>query len=110
MHAPRIHPSAHRVSLPSQRTAKRRGARIALWLCSLTALAVLAGQGGVQADDATKILGDKEFFTKGSFIAYAAPWSTYFGAGKELKHGVDYIDEIAVRPETFPSNVDFSWH
>ena len=56
------------------------------------------------------MLADKEFFTKGSFIAYAGPWSTYFGTGLELKHGIDYVDEIAVRPESFPANVDFSWH
>jgi len=27
-----------------------------------------------------------------------------------LKHGVDYADEIAVRPATFPANVEFAWH
>lgn len=52
----------------------------------------------------TKVLADQEFFTKRSFIAYAGPWSTYFGAGKSLKHGVDFLDEIAVRPDSFPSN------
>lgn len=62
------------------------------------------------ADDAPRVLADKEFFTKGSFIAYAGPWSTYFGTGMALKHGIDYADEIAVRQETFPANVDFSWH
>lgn len=62
------------------------------------------------AAEPPRVLADKEFFTKGSFIAYAAPWSTEFGDGKALKHGVDYADEIVVRHETFPANVDFSWH
>lgn len=56
------------------------------------------------------VLGDQKFYSKGSFIAYAAPWSTYSGAGKALKHGVDFLDEITVRPETFPANVEFTWH
>lgn len=99
MHTPRIPSFAHRFSL-----------QLSLWLGAVAAAALLSASGAAQAEDATRILGDKEFFTKGSFIAYAAPWSTYFGAGKELKHGVDYSDEIAVRPATFPANVDFSWH
>lgn len=56
------------------------------------------------------ILGDQQFYTKGSFIAYAGPWSTYFGAGKALKRGVDFVDEIAVQPDTFPANSEFTWH
>ena len=56
------------------------------------------------------VLADRQFYTRGSFIAYAAPWSTYFGAGKALKHGVDFADEIAVQPDTFPANVGFTWH
>ena len=60
--------------------------------------------------EAPVILGDKDFYTKGSFIAYAGPWSTYFGAGTALKHGVDFADEIVVQPETFPANVELAWH
>lgn len=56
------------------------------------------------------ILADKEFYTKGNYIAYAAPWSTYSGAGAALKQGVDFVDEIAVQPDAFPANVEFSWH
>ena len=77
------------------------------WL--LAALTLLACSIAM-AEEAPRILTDKEFYTKGSFIAYAAPWSTYFGAGRALKHWGDYADEIAVRPETFPANVEFSWH
>ncbi len=58
----------------------------------------------------TRTLVDKEFFTQGSFIAYASPWSTEFGEGKRLRHGIDYRDEITVRPEAFPADVHISWH
>jgi len=57
-----------------------------------------------------RVLGDQEFFSKGNFIAYAAPWSTYSGPGAALKHGVDFLDEITVRPESFPANSEFTWH
>lgn len=56
------------------------------------------------------VLTDQKFYTKGSFIAYAAPWSTYQGKGAALKHGVDFADEITVDPESFPANVEFTWH
>ena len=62
------------------------------------------------AAEAPRVLGDREFFTKGAFIAYAAPWSTYFGAGTALKRGVDYADEIVVRPGSFPADTEISWH
>ncbi|WAC18286.1 hypothetical protein OVA24_13685 [Luteolibacter sp. SL250] len=67
-------------------------------------------QAAFAAEQGTRVLGDREFFTQGSFIAYAAPWSTDFGAGKALRHGIDYQDEITVRPETFPADVGISWH
>jgi len=62
------------------------------------------------ADDKPRVLGDREFYTRGNFIAWAGPWSTDFGPGKEMKHGVDFADEIAFDPGTFPSKVEFSWH
>lgn len=61
-------------------------------------------------EEAPRILADREFYTKGSFIAYAAPWSVDVGGGPALKHGMDFADEIAVRPQTFPANAEFSWH
>jgi hypothetical protein len=60
--------------------------------------------------EAPTILGDQQFYTQGSFIAYAAPWSTYSGAASALKRGVDFLDEISVQPDTFPANVEFTWH
>ena len=90
----------------SQRAPRRRWSAVA----GLIVLTWVAGSSFARAAEAPRILADKEFYTKGSFIAYAAPWSTDIGAGKELKHGDDYADEIAVRPETFPANVEFSWH
>jgi hypothetical protein len=60
--------------------------------------------------EAPTILEDKAFYTKGSWIAYAAPWSTDVKGGPALRHGVDYADEIAVQPGTFPANAEFSWH
>jgi len=57
-----------------------------------------------------RVLSDKEFYTKGSWIAWAGPWSTDVKGSAALQHGVDYADEIAVQPETFPANAEFSWH
>jgi len=57
-----------------------------------------------------RILGDKEFYTKGSFIAWAGSWSVDVPGSPAYKRGVDYADEIAVHPETFPANVELSWH
>lgn len=92
------------------RSIHSRWSRVGSLVIGLIALALIAGPSIAFAEETPRILADKEFFTKGSFIAYAGPWSTYFGTGKALKHGVDYADEIAVRPETFPANVEFSWH
>ena len=90
--------------------AARGSAQFGSLVHGLIALALIAGPSFALAEETPRILADKEFFTKGSFIAYAGPWSTYFGAGTALKHRVDYADEIAVRPKTFPANVEFSWH
>ncbi len=87
--------------------------RKSLWSLTvqgLVALAWLAAPPFASAEDAPRVLADKEFFTKGSFIAYAGPWSTYFGTGMALKHGVDYADEIALHPDAFPADVELSWH
>ena len=62
------------------------------------------------AAEVPRILADKEFYSQGRFIAYAARWSTDNGAGKELEYGGEYADEIVVRAETFPANVGFCWH
>lgn len=78
-------------------------------LCSLIGFALMAVSTFATAGTPT-VLADQKFYTKGSFIAYAAPWSTYGGAGAALKHGVDFVDEIAVQLDTFPANVEFSWH
>ena len=95
---------ASRSALIPQRPV-RLGAVIRSWAV-LAAMALPA----LAVGEAPVILGDKDFYSKGSFIAYAGPWSTYFGAGTAMKHGVDFMDEIAVQPETFPSNVELTWH
>lgn len=73
-------------------------------------LILLAWPQFSSAEQTSRILEDKELHTKGSFIAYAAPWSTYFGTGVSMKHGIDYADEIVVHPDIFPSKTDISWH
>jgi hypothetical protein len=57
-----------------------------------------------------KVLADREFYTKGSYIAFAGPWSVDVKGGPALQHGTDFADEIAVHPETFPAAVEFNWH
>ena len=76
----------------------------------LTALAFVLPLGWTHADEPPRILADKEFFTKGSYIAFAGPWSVDIPNGETLKHEVDFVDQIAVRPGTFPANSDLSWH
>lgn len=77
----------------------------------VAALALAAAAALSTAAESPRILGDREFFTRGSFIAYSAPWSTYFGAGTAMKRGTDYADEIALlQPAAFPAHVEFSWH
>ena len=90
----------------SQFTPNRRRGQIS---SAVPALIVLALASFAFADE-PRTLADNEFFTKGSYIAYAAPWSTYFGAGTAMKQGIDYADEITVRSDSFPANVEFSWH
>jgi hypothetical protein len=79
-------------------------------LTSSLALPLFVAASFTRAEETPRVLADKEFYTKGSFIAYAAPWSVDVKGGPALKQGVDYADAIVVRPETFPANVDFSWH
>lgn len=76
----------------------------------LLALMLVSKVACAQERNGPRILVDREFYTKGSFIAYAAPWSVDVGGGPALKHGIDFADEIAVRPETFPANAELSWH
>lgn len=77
---------------------------------ALVGFALLTSPALGVAEEAPRILADKEFYTKGSFIAWAGPWSTDVAGGTALKHGVDYADEITVRPATFPGDVEISWH
>lgn len=57
-----------------------------------------------------KALADKDFFSKGNFIAYAAPWSTYEGPNSGLKRDTDFADEITVDEKEFPNGTGFTWH
>jgi len=77
---------------------------------ALSLSCILLPVSAISAAEPPRVLADKEFYTKGSFIAYAAPWSTYDGPNAGLKHGVDYQDEITVEPKAFPSNTGFNWH
>jgi hypothetical protein len=89
----------------------RRRARLGPMALGLIALALtLAGPPFTLAEEAPRVLADKAFYTKGSFIAYASPWSVDVAGGPALKQGVDYADEFVVRPGTFPADVEFSWH
>lgn len=78
--------------------------------CSLLTVVLASGLALTSGEEAPRVLADREFYTKGSFIAYAAPWSVDVGGGQVLKHGVDYADLIAVHSKTFPANVEFCWH
>ncbi|HEY0315229.1 MAG TPA: hypothetical protein VGC28_03075 [Sphingomonas sp.] len=72
------------------------------------ALALLPLQDCHGADPANAIrLEDQRFYTKGSYSAYAAPWSIFFD--KSLRRGDDYLDSIVVDPAAFPRNTGIEW-
>ena len=50
---------------------------------------------------------DEELFTKGSYIAYAAPWSAKVS---KLEAGKDFVDTITIREATFPAQTKIAWH
>jgi hypothetical protein len=53
-----------------------------------------------KGSSATVILQDRMPYYRGSYQAFASPWSTFFDAS--LVHGIDFRDTIAVDPATFP--------
>lgn len=50
---------------------------------------------------------DEEFYSKGSYIAYAAPWSA---KTSKLIAGEDFVDTIAIHEATFPAHTKLAWH
>ncbi len=74
-------------------------------LAGFTDNTTLAEEGG-----APRVLADREFYTQGRYIAYASPWSVDVEGGPKLAHGVDFADEMTVRPAEFPGSVEIAWH
>lgn len=64
------------------------------------ALVLATAAWSLAAADAVIVLQDRQPYYRGSYQAFASPWSTFFETG--LVHGVDYRDTIAVRPDAFP--------
>ena len=52
------------------------------------------------------VLGDRDFYTSGSYIAYAQPWGA---AMHGLTEGVDYTDTITVYPSSDLDGSVFTW-
>jgi hypothetical protein len=50
---------------------------------------------------------DEELYTRGSYIAYAAPWSA---RSSKLVAGKDFVDTIAIHEATFPAQTKLAWH
>lgn len=50
---------------------------------------------------------DEELYTKGPYIAYAAPWSA---ATSKLSVGRDFVNTITIREDTFPAQTRLAWH
>lgn len=72
---------------------------------AILALAALA----TSSPPSTIMLQDREPFYRGSYQAFASPWSTFLEPG--LVHGIDYRDTIIVRPDSFPDGtiIDSIW-
>ena len=69
---------------------------------AIAAALALISVGPQPAVAAPIIKADREFYSKGRWIAYAAPWSTY--AGVTLRQGIDFADAVEIDPATFPDN------
>ena len=54
------------------------------------------------------VKGDHENYTRGPFLAYAAPWST--ATLKSLRQNVDFADHVTINPAEFPKKTQFDWH
>jgi hypothetical protein len=50
---------------------------------------------------------DEELYTKGRYIAYAAPWSA---KSSKLQPGKDFVDTITIDEATFPAGTKMAWH
>jgi len=68
-------------------------------------LTALAAASPPPASAPAVVLQDRQPFYRGSYQAFASPWSTYFETN--LVHGVDYRDTIIVRPDRFPDGTLF---
>jgi hypothetical protein len=62
-----------------------------------------------RADESPRLLikQDEQLYTKGSYIAYAAPWSA---KTSNLSVGKDFVNTIAIREDTFPAQTRLAWH
>jgi hypothetical protein len=52
---------------------------------------------------ARTVLGDRDFYTRDSYIAYASPWCAQLTT--KLEVGKDLVDTISLAPSTFPNGV-----
>jgi hypothetical protein len=50
---------------------------------------------------------DEELYTKGPYIAYAAPWSA---KATKLVAGKDFVNTIAIHEASFPAQTKLAWH
>ncbi len=59
------------------------------------------------AREAPVIKRDRQFYSKGSFVAYASPWGDWYD--KSLKMGVTFDDRITIYPSSFPAKSVIAW-
>src|SRR5687768_14506004 len=54
-----------------------------------------------------KTLPDEKNYYKGPFGAYCSPFYRFYD--KEIRHGIDYRDEMVIDEAKFPSNTFIKW-
>lgn len=69
---------------------------------------LFTGQVAVAQTKPTVIAkGDRQFYTKGTYNAYASPWSVT--ANSPMRVGTDYADTLTIDTTTFPARTKIAW-
>ncbi|MFC4253782.1 hypothetical protein GRI97_00015 [Altererythrobacter xixiisoli] len=91
-----------------KRTLGALFAGMLLFILPANALAQSSGSAPGSSARQSRQLADKEYFTRGQYLAFAAPWCA--DRNKELTIGRDLHASIALDPDRFPAGVTIRSH
>lgn len=82
----------------------------AIWLFVLSLFSLsLSSQAPAQTQPAYQSIGSQQYYSKGPWIGWNAPWSCY-GNTHCGKAGVDYQDTTSIATASFPSQSQIKWY